>query len=164
MPLGFKRRMGRRFGCAGGISEARGERRVRAALLGGSVLLPLYGVGYVDLLSPPGTPLPETRYVALGASFLNGSTVPGWGEGSGRETKEQQRNYFASYRNRTPEASLAQFIFTASVGEVDRNSRAALPSCGVPVRHRRCLKAVRTGLTYVRFKNLSHHGNNNRRP
>jgi hypothetical protein len=84
--------------------QAHGERRVRAALLGGSVLLPLYGVEYIDLLSPPGTPLPETRYVALGASFLNGSTVPGWSEGSGRETKEQQRNYFASYRDRTPEA------------------------------------------------------------
>ena len=84
--------------------QARGERRVRAALLGGSVLLPLYGVEYVDLLSPPGTPLSETRYVALGASFLNGSTVPGWSEGSGRETKEEQRNYFASYRDRTPEA------------------------------------------------------------
>ena len=84
--------------------QARGEGRVRAALLGGSVLLPLYGVEYIDLLSPPGNPLPETRYVALGASFLNGSTVPGWSEGSGRETKEQQRNYFASYRERTPEA------------------------------------------------------------
>jgi hypothetical protein len=92
---------------SGALAEylhARGEQRVRAALLGGSVLLPLYGVEYVDLLSPPGTPLPETRYVALGASFLNGSTVPGWSEGSGRETKEQQRNYFASYRDRTPEA------------------------------------------------------------
>jgi Dolichyl-phosphate-mannose-protein mannosyltransferase len=84
--------------------QARGEGRVRAALLGGSVLLPLYGVEYVDLLSPPGTILPETRYVALGASFLNGSTVPGWSAGSGRETKEQQRDYFASYRDRTPEA------------------------------------------------------------
>ena len=84
--------------------QAHGERRVRAALLGGSVLLPLYGVEYIDLLSPPGTPLPETRYVALGASFLNGSTVPGWSEGSGRETKAQQRDYFATYRDRTPEA------------------------------------------------------------
>ncbi len=84
--------------------KARGEQQVRAALLGGSVLLPLYGVEYVDLLAPPGTSLPETRYVALGASFLNGSTVPGWSAGSGRETKEQQRNYFDAYRDRTPEA------------------------------------------------------------
>jgi hypothetical protein len=84
--------------------KAHGEQRIRAALLGGSVLLPLHGVEYVDLLAPPGTPLPETRYVALGASFLNGSTVPGWSEGSGRETREQRRNYFAAYRDQTPEA------------------------------------------------------------
>ncbi len=90
---------------------ARGERNVRAAFLGGSVLLPLYGVEYVDLLAPPGTSLPETRYVALGASFLNGTSVPGWSEGSGRETKDQQRNYFAAYRNRQPEAVFGQTIY-----------------------------------------------------
>jgi 4-amino-4-deoxy-L-arabinose transferase-like glycosyltransferase len=91
--------------------KARGETHVRASFLGGPLLLPLYGVEYVDLLSPPGTPMPETRYVALGASFLNGSTVPGWSEGSGRETKEQQRNFFADYRNRTPEAVFGGSIY-----------------------------------------------------
>ena len=97
--------------------KARGQTRVRAAFLGGSVLMPLYGVEYIDLLSPPGTPLPETRYVALGASFLNGSTVPGWSEGSGRETKEQQRNFFAAYRNRTPEAIFGGSIYLYRVNE-----------------------------------------------
>ena len=97
--------------------KERGETRVRAALLGGQVLLPLYGVEYVDLLSPPGNPLPETRYVALGASFLNGSTVPGWSEGSGRETKEQQRNFFAGYRNRTPEAVFGGSIYLYRASE-----------------------------------------------
>jgi hypothetical protein len=91
--------------------EQRGERSVRAAFLGGSVLLPLYGVEYVDLLAPPGTPLRETRYVALGASFLNGTSVPGWSEGSGRETKEQQRNYFAAYRELEPEAVFGETIY-----------------------------------------------------
>jgi len=90
---------------------ARGERSVRAAFLGGSVLLPLYGVEYVDLLAPPGTSMPETRYVALGASFLNGTSVPGWSEGSGRETKEQQRTYFAAYRDRQPEAIFGKTIY-----------------------------------------------------
>lgn len=97
--------------------KERGETRVRASFLGGPLLLPLYGVEYVDLLSPPGTPMPETRYVALGASFLNGSTVPGWSEGSGRETKEQQRNFFADYRNRTPEAILGNSIYLYRVNE-----------------------------------------------
>lgn len=91
--------------------DKRGERSVRAAFLGGSVLLPLYGVEYVDLLAPPGSLLPETRYVALGASFLNGTTVPGWSEGSGRETKEQQRDYFAAYRELEPEAVFGETIY-----------------------------------------------------
>jgi 4-amino-4-deoxy-L-arabinose transferase-like glycosyltransferase len=97
--------------------KQRGETRVRASFLGGSLLLPLYGVEYVDLLSPPGTHLPETRYVALGASFLNGSTVTGWSEGSGRETKEQQQNFFADYRNRTPEAVFGGSIYLYRVGQ-----------------------------------------------
>lgn len=91
--------------------QKRGERSVRAAFLGGSVVLSLYGVEYVDLLAPPGTPLPKTRYVALGASFLNGTSVPGWSEGSGRETKEQQRNYFAAYRALEPEAVFGETIY-----------------------------------------------------
>jgi hypothetical protein len=97
--------------------KERGETRARASFLGGPALLPLYGVEYVDLLSPPGTLMPETRYVALGASFLNGSTVPGWSEGSGRETREQQRNFFADYRNRTPEAVFGGSIYLYRVNE-----------------------------------------------
>ncbi len=91
--------------------KAKGETRVRAALLGGSVTLPLYGVKYVDLLSPPEVQLEDTRYVALGASYLNGSTVPGWSEGSGRETPTQRHNYFARYRDREPEAVFGNSIY-----------------------------------------------------
>jgi hypothetical protein len=91
--------------------KARGEKRVRAAFLGGSLVLPLYGVEYVDLLSPPEVKLENTRYVALGASYLNGSTVPGWSEGSGRETPEQRHNYFANYRDRKPEAVFGNSIY-----------------------------------------------------
>ncbi len=91
--------------------KARGETRVRAAFLGGSVILPLYEVKYVDLLSPPEVNLEDTRYVALGASFLNGSTVPGWSEGSGRDTRGQRQNYFARYRVRKPEAVFGNSIY-----------------------------------------------------
>lgn len=53
--------------------RARDETKVRARLLGGRGILDQYGVKYVDLLpSSPDVPLPETRYVAIGASFLNG--------------------------------------------------------------------------------------------
>jgi 4-amino-4-deoxy-L-arabinose transferase-like glycosyltransferase len=91
--------------------KAKGETRVRAAFLGGSVTLPLYGVKYVDLLSPPEVHLEDTRYVALGASYLNGSTVSGWSEGSGRETPTQRHNYFARYREREPEAVFGNSIY-----------------------------------------------------
>ena len=91
--------------------KAKGEKHVRAAFLGGPVILPLYGVEYVDLLGPPEVTLQDTRYVALGASYLNGSTVPGWSEGSGRETESQRRNYFAGYRNRKPEAVFGNSIY-----------------------------------------------------
>jgi len=99
---------------AGAVAEylkARGETRVRASFLGGSLLLPLYGVEYIDLLSPPEGRLPETRYVALGVSFLNGSTVPGWSEGSGRETPAQRQNYFGVYREQVPEAVFGDSIY-----------------------------------------------------
>ena len=104
----------------GGLAEylkARGETRVRAALLGGGVILPLYGVEFDDLLAPPGTVLPETKYVALGASYLNGSTVPGWSEGSGRETIEQQHQFFAAYRALRPEAVIGNSIYLYRVKE-----------------------------------------------
>ena len=65
---------------------------------------------YVDLLSPPEVQLEDTRYVALGASYLNGSTVSGWSEGSGRETT-QRYNYFARYRERVPEAVFGNSIY-----------------------------------------------------
>jgi hypothetical protein len=55
--------------------------------------------------------LAETSYVALGASFLNGSTVPGWSAGSGRETPEQQHEFFAEYRGRRPEAVFGKSIY-----------------------------------------------------
>jgi hypothetical protein len=91
--------------------KAKGETRVRAACLGGSVILPLYGVQYIDLLSPPEVKLENTQYVAIGASFLNGSTVPGWSAGSGRETPDQMHNYFDRYRNRRPEAVFGGTIY-----------------------------------------------------
>lgn len=83
----------------------RGETKVRAALLGGWLTLPRYGVSYISLFAPPETPLPETRYVAIGASFLNGSTVPINRPGQKRE------DFFAEYRNRVPEAVFGNSIY-----------------------------------------------------
>ncbi|MDQ3256887.1 MAG: glycosyltransferase family 39 protein [Acidobacteriota bacterium] len=88
--------------------RARDETKVRARLLGGRGILDQYGVEYVDLLpSSPDVPLPETRYVAIGASFLSGTFVP----------FEGARNFFAEYRQRTPEAVFGNSIYLYRVRE-----------------------------------------------
>ena len=91
--------------------RARGETEVRGALSGAWGTMNFYGVKYHDLITPPGVKLPETRYVAIGAAFLNGSTVPGGDKGNGRGHGEQRTNVFASYRDRTPEAVIGHSIY-----------------------------------------------------
>ncbi|HVF71361.1 MAG TPA: glycosyltransferase family 39 protein [Chthoniobacterales bacterium] len=88
--------------------RARGETRVRALLLGGFVTLDFYGVNYVDALSNS-SPVP--RYTALGASFLNGSTVPPYAV-DGKPVADNIRvNTFDSYRHRKPEAIIGGSIY-----------------------------------------------------
>lgn len=89
--------------------KARGETRVTAAVSAGWSTLSHYGVEYVDLLSKPADSTPGTRYVAIGASFLNGSTIPGGVEG--RLTTEQRTNFLARYRDRKPEAIFGGSIY-----------------------------------------------------
>jgi hypothetical protein len=57
----------------------------------------------------PAGSTPDTRYVAIGASFLNGSTIPGGVEG--RETTDKRTNFFATYRDRKPEAVFGGSIY-----------------------------------------------------
>jgi hypothetical protein len=93
--------------------RARGETRTRALLLGGYVTLGFYGVEYVDALAPlePSPP----RYLALGASFLNGSTVPGQ-DVDGRQVSEAERvSTFAEFRRRAPEAIIGDSIYVYRV-------------------------------------------------
>ncbi len=90
--------------------RARGETRVRAALSGGWSTLRFYGIEHLNLFAPPGEPLPETRYVAIGASFLNGSTVPGDERIPGLRFNERT-NFFARYRTRQPEAVFGHSIY-----------------------------------------------------
>jgi hypothetical protein len=91
--------------------KARGETRVRAALSAGWSSLRLYDVEYLDLTSMPPGSTPETRYVAIGASELNGSTVF-VGEIDGVPLSQEQRvNFFARYRDRKPEAVFGGSIY-----------------------------------------------------
>lgn len=90
--------------------KSRGETRVRAALSGGWITLPLYGIDYIGM-APPVKELVDTRYVAIGASFLNGSTVPSF-EVNGKLISDSERvNLFETYRHRTPEAVFGGSIY-----------------------------------------------------
>jgi 4-amino-4-deoxy-L-arabinose transferase-like glycosyltransferase len=89
--------------------RARGETRVRALLLGGFATLGFYGVEYLDALSPAPEPLP--KYIAIGASALNGSTVPSYEIAGKRVSDETRVNTFAAYRNRVPEAVIGNSIY-----------------------------------------------------
>src|SRR5205085_3799741 len=83
--------------------RARGERRVGAAILCWPVL-DIYGIEGVDIFVPPGEKPDDVRYVAVGASNLNGSTVPDRFEDSPVVLSAPERvNYFDRFRRRTPE-------------------------------------------------------------
>jgi hypothetical protein len=90
--------------------HARGEKRVGAAVLEWQ-LLEIYGIEGVGVFVPPGEKPDDTRYVAVGASQLNGSTVPGGFEGGVVLTEEQRVNYFDEYRHRTPEKIFGGSIY-----------------------------------------------------
>ncbi len=90
--------------------KARGETKVRAALSGGWSTLGRYGVDYLDMVSLPPDKSPETRYVAIGASFLNGSLISGDENITGRRYFERT-NLFARYRSRKPEAVFGGSIY-----------------------------------------------------
>ena len=91
----------------------RGETSVREAVLGGFFVLPSYGIDRVDALLP--APSQPPRYTAIGASFLNGSTITLGLPGSGRETEEKRVNFFDEYRHRTPEAIIGNSIYVFRV-------------------------------------------------
>lgn len=96
--------------------HARGETEVRGAVAGGWTTLGLYGVTYYDMMPRPGVKIPETRYVAIGASFLNGSTVVAAADEQGNALSDAQRvNYFATYRWRTPETVIGRSIYVYRV-------------------------------------------------
>ncbi len=93
--------------------RARGETRVRGAFLGGFLTLRHYGVEYLDVLpEDPKAVTPPARYTAIGASFLNGSTVPLRKKPDGQMPTDRERvNTFDAYRRRKPEAIFGGSIY-----------------------------------------------------
>jgi hypothetical protein len=90
--------------------RARGETRVGSALLNWQVLRH-YGVEQAAVFVPPGAPREEVRYVAIGASALNGSTVPGVFDDGSELSEEERVNYFAPFRRRPPERVFGGSIY-----------------------------------------------------
>jgi len=94
----------------------RGERRVLGAFFTGWVTLRFYGVDYVDALAqdlaePADASQQPPRYTAIGASFLNGSTVPRCTSAGRPCTDEEKFNRFAAYRDRRPEKVFGNSIY-----------------------------------------------------
>lgn len=97
-----------------GLAEylhARGETRVRGALLGGHLTPRYYGLDYYDMLTLTNAQLPPTRYLAVGASFLNGSPMPLTPPPERTLTEDELFNFFDAYRRRTPEVVIGGSIY-----------------------------------------------------
>jgi len=92
--------------------HARGETKLVGALSGDQALQSMYDLQLVDF-GPADIKSSPTRYVAIGAGFLNGSTVPrGLRDRNGAViSEEQRRNYFAAYRTTPPEAVFGNSIY-----------------------------------------------------
>ena len=95
--------------------QARGESSVLDATLGGFGILRLYNIANVNALDARAGAPDRPRYLAIGASFLNGSTVPAGPPGSGRETESGRVNFFSAYREQKPEAIIGGSIYVFRV-------------------------------------------------
>ena len=94
---------GQDVGALADYLHARGETTVRAAIATPETL-GLLGITPVDLLSAESATAPPTRYIAIGASFLNGSVIdvtrPGYNQDA-----------LAAYRLRAPEVVFGGSIY-----------------------------------------------------
>lgn len=96
--------------------HAHGETEVRGAVSGAWGTLAQYGIAYHEIFPRPGTKIPETRYVAIGASFLNGSTSSVPPDENGKSLSDQERiNYLAAYRDLKPEAVIGDAVYVFRV-------------------------------------------------
>jgi hypothetical protein len=95
--------------------RAHGQTQVRGLLLGCFATLDFYGVNYVDALAK--TTEKPPRYTALGASFLNGSTVPPYEIDGKRVPDEVRVNTFDSFRHLKPETVIGDSIYLYRTGD-----------------------------------------------
>ena len=92
--------------------RARGETKVDSCFLGDFIMLHHYGVDPIQIARYDDVKIEKTRYIAIGASFLNGSTVPEALKINGHWASETERvNFFDAYRHRTPEAVFGGSVY-----------------------------------------------------
>ena len=89
-----------------------GETQLLGSLSGGWGTAEMYDIQLLDF-APPDLASASTRYVAIGAGFLNGSSMaPDFKDASGNVLSEEQRhNYFAKYRTLQPEKVFGNSIY-----------------------------------------------------
>ncbi len=91
--------------------HARGETQLVGSLSAGWATPSVHGINLLDFAPRELTNSP-TRYVAIGASFLNGSTVSTIVSPTKSELSEdERRNYFDVYRHIKPEAIFGDSIY-----------------------------------------------------
>jgi len=84
---------------------------VRASFLGDFLVLHHYGVEPLRMIDGNNQPPGQSRYAAIGASFLNGSTTPDFLINGRPATEDERVNFFARYRDKTPEAVFGGSIY-----------------------------------------------------
>jgi 4-amino-4-deoxy-L-arabinose transferase-like glycosyltransferase len=89
----------------------RGETRVQTAFLGDFFSLHYYGVEPISLISPEAGEPEHTRYAAVGASFLNGSSTPEYFLRGEWPNAERRINFLDEFRRRVPEAVIGKSIY-----------------------------------------------------
>jgi len=92
----------------------KGEHSVSAAIMAHPVL-ESYGIEAIN--APADASRGQTRYVAIGASHLNGSTVGSEQTGSTSLSRTARIDYFADYRQRQPEIVFGNSIYLYRVKE-----------------------------------------------
>jgi hypothetical protein len=90
---------------------ARGETRARVIFLGDFTTLRHYGVQPLLMASALGEETEKTRYTAIGASYLNGSTVPDRMINGHQASESERVNFFDRYRRKQPEAVFGGSIY-----------------------------------------------------
>ncbi|HEY8600308.1 MAG TPA: NBR1-Ig-like domain-containing protein, partial [Thermomicrobiales bacterium] len=94
---------GQDVGALAAYLRQQGETTVREAIATPETLSYL-GITPLDLFAPETASAPPTRYIAIGASFLNGSVVDMTRPGTSQDI-------FAAYRHRTPEKIFGGSIY-----------------------------------------------------